>query len=404
MLQLGVNRAQARGGDVPGPCVRCKYRHRPCREVNEPDRTPEELALNRGLRDLCGKLAEGFEAEVDQRFDANYDRWYDNNGWVDEAYVNYMKMGIDDDPSAAGTYEGETELLIESVHKFASRPIVVFNLGAEPAPAGWTAERFPRLVVFNVGAALPQGVRFNFNKLRAMMLAQVRTGIAVDSDMFVFRGFDSMFRRTKAEVTEAYPYPILPVHWMSREEAPEWQDSYSCFKFKCPDCPKRTLRWGHAHPTWTFHALPFIGDLLAGAHDHPTHVLGLSPEASKVVVEDEDYFNVGLWLVNATKQWCKFDIAWVKDFTHFLNSDANEMNTWGRFADKKWFPEGIPLAFYAAHGAKNTTETRLMLDRLAAIPQEKLPPQVYFNFKWYSDEAPMLLDVGNRDGQPRCLL
>eukprot|EP00445_Apocalathium_hangoei_P035684 CAMPEP_0203944888 /NCGR_PEP_ID=MMETSP0359-20131031/80553_1 /ASSEMBLY_ACC=CAM_ASM_000338 /TAXON_ID=268821 /ORGANISM="Scrippsiella Hangoei, Strain SHTV-5" /LENGTH=64 /DNA_ID=CAMNT_0050875987 /DNA_START=72 /DNA_END=263 /DNA_ORIENTATION=- len=56
------------------------------------------------------------------------------------------------------------------------------------------------------------------NKIRAMLLAKARVGIVLDSDQFVYRGAEALFARTKEEVTAAYPYPIMPVHWMSHDE------------------------------------------------------------------------------------------------------------------------------------------------------------------------------------------
>ena len=52
-------------------------------------------------------------------------------------------------------------------------------------------------------------------------------------------------------------------------------------------CPWQTTRWGHAHPTWTYWALPFLGRWLrrnlrdetlprrvSVARQHPTHING----------------------------------------------------------------------------------------------------------------------------------
>lgn len=113
-----------------------------------------------------------------------------------------------------------------------------------------------------------------------MLISRVRTGVQLDSDQFVAPGVDYMFNMTEREITEAYPVPILPVHYFSRRasgrllrcrsrgftqrDAPEniWWRRF------CPDPPKcqlHSMRWSHAHPTWTFWALPWIGRSLRRA-------------------------------------------------------------------------------------------------------------------------------------------
>merc|ERR1712151_191861 len=108
------------------------------------------------------------------------------------------------------------------------------------------------------GRPMIQGNSLNFNKLRAMMFTKVLTGILVDADQFVNKGMDSMFQRTEEESTADYPFPIMPVHWTSQD--PQSNDGYP-YKFSFDDhadAPNRTMRWGHAHPTWTHHAYAFL--------------------------------------------------------------------------------------------------------------------------------------------------
>merc|ERR1711957_806275 len=64
------------------------------------------------------------------------------------------------------------------------------------------------------------------------------------------------------ETTKEYPYPIQPVHWMTRDpEASDMKGQPETYKWtwKSPEgAPNRTMRWGHAHPTWSHFALPWI--------------------------------------------------------------------------------------------------------------------------------------------------
>merc|ERR1719506_342301 len=200
MLQLqGSNNAALRTSEPAGPRV-----HRPCATLDAPNPSPEQVAQRRSLQDLCRRHPESFEAALAPGFEANYDRFFDSSGWADEAFVNYFGYN----GGHGETFINTTEVLIESVHNSSSKPIIVVNFGDLPVPARWTAERFPQLVAFQARGNADFG--FNFNKLRAMILAQVRTGIQVDSDTALIRDCEHFFRRTREEVTEAYPYPILP--------------------------------------------------------------------------------------------------------------------------------------------------------------------------------------------------
>ena len=68
-----------------------------------------------------------------------------------------------------------------------------------------------------------------------------------------------VFAATERESHDHYPYPILPVHWMSRDAVrPDmyWQYAFHYYN------GTRTMRWLHAHPSWGHWALPFLLDLL----------------------------------------------------------------------------------------------------------------------------------------------
>lgn len=344
--------------------------------------------LGMASRTLCTPaLAPLMQAWIDDEFQENFKQVYDSSGWVEEAFVNYFGASSKDSP-----FTKETELLVESVHSFSQKPIIVIDfVGKSSTVPGLTAKRFPRLVLLRA-LPIPRGVSFNFNKIRAMLLAKVVTGVQLDSDQIVFHGADRMFQRTREEVTAEYPFPILPVHWMSRD--PESND-YKMYMFECPNCPKRTMRWGHAHPTWTHHALPFLAELLATQMDMPSHVLNTMVK----VEEDEEALNVGLWAVGATKQWCKFDIPFPNLFWKmYARSDVQDLVGCCQYNDAKWYPSGVPLLFYTAHACKNVTETRMTLDILGRLGT-KFPKQLFYRGKLRDDLHP-----GHLEGGPRCML
>lgn len=341
--------------------------------------------LQKALDIFCkAGLTTQTEFYVDPKFRGNHANLANPEGWVDEAFITYVKIG----PGKGMVYANQIDLLVQSVHHFSTRPIIVASFG-DVVPEEWTPERFPRMILMHA-KKLGVGQKFNFNKLRSMIFTKVRTGIVVDSDQFVSGGVDEMFHRTFEEVTAQYPYPIMPVHWMSRD--PE-SDDYNCYSWKWPDhlgkggigaaghAPNRTMRWGHAHPTFTHHSFSFLAKWSA---------YQLAPKATNPPIwlqqgiEDEDTLNVALWAENATKQWCKFDQINPNDYQTFLAQDKSDLGN--RFADKKWFPSGIPMVFFTAHDMKNVTVGSKWLERIwdrGSKPRKV----ILYNQTWFKTPA-----------------
>jgi len=323
---------------------------------------------------------------VDPRFVGNYKRLYLQDGWIDKTFVNYYAGPPD------GKHSKMTEQLINSVHRFSSQPIVVVHFGLV-TPSHWVPELFDRLVLLHA-SPLPAsaGRSFNFNKLRAMMLVRARIVVELDSDQFVAPGVDAIFARTEDEVTKDYPMPILPAHFLDRtpkDTGPYWD------RF-CPagECVWQTLRWGHAHPTWTFWALPFLGRWLRrNLRDEwlPMKKDGKMSALRVVdVPEDEDLLNIATWEEQGTKQWCKFDNVDPSDFDAPLaiaHSDAcNSFGCGHVTADPRWHPHGVPKVFYTAHHAVDPKRSAQYLNKIAERYRAALwPPPILFKQRFFKN-------------------
>lgn len=304
------------------------------------------------------KLGELVEFYVDPQFQATYDRLRDSDGWIDRAFVTYMGLKEPHDKIGA-----EEDLLVQSVHHFSQKPVLVTNFGSW-LPSTWTPERFPNMVIMHARSAKKlTGKSFNFNKMSAMLFTKVKTGIVLDADQWVNHGLDYLFDRVEQETTAAYPYPILPVHWMSRDPESDDMGGYPphySFNFQSAEAPARTMRWGHAHPTWTYYALPFVARWTSYV---------LAPEKTQSPkwlqeqgwVEDEDMLNMASWAEGATKQWCKFDMPSPTTFEMYLNQPEH---TEVLSVDRKWYPRGIAYVFFTAHDAKDPQVSFGFLSRL----------------------------------------
>mmetsp|Transcript_109861 Transcript_109861/g.342428 ORF Transcript_109861/g.342428 Transcript_109861/m.342428 type:complete len:488 (+) Transcript_109861:81-1544(+) len=335
--------------------------------------------LHQALATFCkaglGPLTEFF---VDERFAAAAARLRATDGWLPQAFVSFVGLTL----SNGARIGAEMDLLIQSVHHFSEKPIVVVNFGSL-VPTTWTPDRFPRLILMHArDAKALTGKSFNFNKLTAMMFTKVKTGIALDADQWVNHGLDYLFGRAEEETTKDYPYPIMPVHWMSRDPESNdmrgYPDSYT-FHFASSGGPRRSMRWGHAHPTWAHHALPWLAiwtaRVLAPAKTGAPRWL-----QEQGWVEDEDLLNMALWDANATKQWCKYDTPSPGDFRLYLSQQVQERTK--VMPDSKWFPNGIAYIFFTAHDAKKPRESYQLLRQLWSLDDDSRRA-VYYGGHWF---------------------
>lgn len=325
-----------------------------------------EDLLQRATEKLCEDkfLVPELEVWLECDFLEQFRRWTTSSPWLEEAYVTYVG-GPKNSP-----YEWQATNLIRSVDLFSSRPLVVVIFGNDfVPPSSWISMR--NVIVFRM-RHISRGVSFNFNKVRSILAARTLVGIQLDTDQLIFKGMDVVFEATRRESSQIYPWPILPVHWMSRDETPG--NPYAHYAFKGWDGPQ-SMRWNHAHPTWSFWALIFFGDLLhermlaATGRRSTTRVsdlgrvnssfslrelLKLGEEAkvprhvemSNAMWEDEDMMNVNLWRHAVSKAWCKFDL----EPNLFLLRKSMDKTL---FFDPKWYPEGVPVLFLSMHNTKN---------------------------------------------------
>ena len=162
---------------------------------------------------------------------------------------------------------------------------------------------------------------------------------------------------------------------MSRDPAGE---DYPHYVFKYNISFPRSMRWGHAHPTWTFHALPFLGEM---------YIRVITKSTYPSFYSDEDVANLMSWEWKLTKQWCKWD-----NFLHMLEPFLSQSPTAfspGDMADKKWYREGVPMVFTSMHDAKKWDVTLAAIDRVIKV-DGKSKSAYFWKSKWYADPDALL--------------
>ena len=213
-----------------------------------------EDLLERGMAKVCEdpQLVPEVEVWLECDFLSQFLRWTSSSSpWIEEAYVTYVGGPKD------SNYEWQATNLIRSIDLFSTRPLVIVIFGDQfVPPEAWQSMR--NVIAFRM-RPISRGVSFNFNKVRSILASRVLVGIQLDTDQLIFKGMDQVFEGTHREINEFYPWPILPVHWMSRDDTPG--NPYAHYAFRGWDGPQ-SMRWCHAHPTWTYFALAWFGDLL----------------------------------------------------------------------------------------------------------------------------------------------
>lgn len=339
-----------------------------------------------------------FRARVDARFKKIMSS-VTSKSWFRRAFVTYV-AGEPSSPFVQMATE-----LIKSVHYFSSWPIIVFNFGLVTPPA-WTPEEFPRLVILHslpLPRENPMKRSFNFNKLRSILMSRVKTGIQLDVDQFIAPNADVLFKLTEGYVDKAYPFPLMPAHFLDwsikdQKDAP-WWPRY------CPNpskpCPMQTMRWAHAHPTWTYWALPFFGRWVR-RHFRDERLPNVTLQGFEApglrvgnIPEDEDLLNVALWEERASKQWCKFDVPATVEFESLLTWQSSHGNSCKEGigctnigGDERWYKNGVPKVYWTAHHAVDAAQTAQILERIQAKEKEgNWPPAIVYDEKfWKSGE------------------
>lgn len=310
---------------------------------------------------------------VDERFQKNYANVYGADGWVEKAWVTYLKVrpGNTD-------FLHLTRKLVESVHLFSKYPIILMNFGQ--ASTELDPELFPRLVQFNALDLSNRHLSFNFNKFQAILLAKVKVGASLDSDMMMANPqADSLLSRTQEEITEQYPYPMMPVHFLDRDPAnlKYYDGKGNYLVYNCTGCPKPTMRWGQAQPTWTYWSLPFF------ARWQVAKIAERSEQGVPTahIAEDEDLLNVALWQEGASKQWCMWQtggVGFVKDNLYAQRPFGVKWN-----ADRSRYLNGTPMGLYFGHAEKNWRKVADALEFLKQQNESYRPKAYYHNLTFY---------------------
>lgn len=295
-------------------------------------------------------------------FAANYRRYANaEDGWVEEAYVSFLLPSrVADDE----TYRTLTTVMIDSVHEFSTRPVLLFLIG--DVPCVWNSSQYPQLIVATLDT-MDSRLNFYFTKIRVALLSRVKVALIAEADSLVY-GSDDLFATVRKHATK---HPLLPIHPDHRDpHRPPDSRQHSVMEFRYFNgsvVTNRSMPYMHAHLAWSYWNLPFLADVYVQCMARPDRsVVGSC-------ANDEEALNVALWAIGATNQLCLFD-------PHF-----SSLNFFERQATVTPF-EG-PVSYSYIHGSKHPGTARELVRRMK---QAEFNSKFFANGTWYHTRGDLL--------------
>lgn len=282
------------------------------------------------------------------------------DGW-DEAFINFF---------SGSAYIPLTEVVIEAVHAFSDRPILVYVAGTTSIPARWR-KKYERLVVYRMPATTMHPW---FDKLRVILLSPVQKGVILEADTIISPSANNLFTVLDDLLSQNVLQLLAPEHPDTRP-----QHLRDC-KYNCYECcinpfnyptEGRNGQYRHAHLMWTRPAKAFIRDVLkmcidGSETDDPYHDC----------TSDEAAVNLAMWKSEIpVRALCMQDPD--SSFWEELYFSEDRPSAASRI--QKQLGQRT-IAFNFCHGLKDARLARRMLRKLAKLfKDKKLTPWILHN-------------------------
>lgn len=243
---------------------------------------------------------------------------------IDEAFVAY----------ATADYFPILEVLIDSVHAFSTKPIVVFGVNAD---LPFSSEKYPRLIKRRLN--IVENPNIFHQKPRVILESQIRYGIYVEADDILNEGVDQLFEECRNVET----HPLCPLHvsFVNNQQG----------LMQALGVTEKSMGYVHGHVIFSEKCLPFIKEW----YDVCCHYGHLAEN------HDETVLNVLLWKYGAKNHLDLYDPFYLVCYD-YLKNDQFSLYSW--IPDGCQFKKGDNYNVYMFHGCKNPAEARKLLNRL----------------------------------------
>lgn len=240
-------------------------------------------------------------------------------------------------------------VLLDSVHLFSTRPVIVFSIDFDLI-INYT--RHSRVIVERI----PRdecGSNIFTCKLLAMVLSEVNYGVQLEVDSVVNYNIDLLF-----DMLHVWPYdlPLAPKHPDDPKNYKYYMEEYSV--------KHRSVPYMHGTFVWTYRAYPFI-----------RHVLTLMQKGAFMNANcDETAMNIMLWKAKANHTLCKYD-----PYGPLLIEKYEQPQSTPACLP---YCDGVYLIF---HGQKDSSTSKNILERLHKLGSHRPFVQTPQGVKWFND-------------------
>lgn len=265
---------------------------------------------------------------------------------IEEAFVSYCNCG---------RYEPLVIVLLDSLHLFSTRPIIMYWIGCQPA---FNVSQYPRLINEYVPAP---PIHVGYAKLKAILLAKVKYAVYIDADNVVNRRIDDLFAMCREH---GHEYPLLTRHAQDPDDEKPSMDRLGV--------ATKSMPYGHASTfIYSYKSMPFFME---------TYELIFDGKFEGQQYTDETALNVMLWKHNVSRQMCVYDMYFYDSSGIYERQDVNM--PYGDYVAFGYLGTQTPLAFLTHHGEKVPERAREMFEFFKKH-QAKKP---YFNGKEWSED------------------
>lgn len=220
--------------------------------------------------------------------------------------------------------------LLDSVHEFSTRPIIVYGLGVD---INIDLAKYPRVIKRRVDQN-DCGPSVYFCKIKAIVDSGLDYGVHLEADSVVNWNVDILF-----DVIHRWPYalPLAPRH---PDDPVNYRRFLPTFDLTLAN---RTIPYIHAQFSWNYRAYPFWKKALTLMQRG--HFMGAN--------YDETGINILLWKARANHTLCKID-------PHYTMMSAYKNQQ--KKCDKHCY-----TAYVLIHGSKRVAELRQIFQQLKKL-------------------------------------
>ncbi|CAF1094811.1 unnamed protein product [Adineta ricciae] len=246
-------------------------------------------------------------------------------------------------------YRDLLDVLLDSVHLFSTRPIIIFPIDFDLII---NSTRHPRVFIERISQDDCGETQFAC-KLLAMISSEVKYGVQLEVDSIVNYNIDLLF-----DMLHHWPYdlPLAPKH---PDDARNYQTFLERYEIK-----QRTVPYMHATFAWTFRAYPFLRQVLALMQKREFLDANF----------DETAMNIMLWKAKTTHILCRYD-----PFGPISIKDYENLSDKPKCAP---YCDGVYLIF---HGQKNSWISENILQRILKLGPHHPFVQTPRGLKWLND-------------------